>query len=325
MQIVSHFICACTYLKQEKDMLAGLWIPFLLLGVALLTLGLHVAVKRGGRKVEPINPQDLIIFPEENNEKDESDSIIKKRLIPLEGAFNFRDLGGYHIRDGRRTIWGRVYRSDEFSELSDADLETLNALGLRSFIDLRSPRERKGKENRLPAGSTYHQIRIYKREPFREYVWIALFQRHALPQALGDNYINLVETRAETFGSALHLLTNPQNLPLVYHCSAGKDRTGIVAALILSILGVPEETIIADYSLSNLGFEHFYTEFVESGRLDRWAVPYEEFQGLFLVQPSWMRNLLAHLKSKYGSVEDYLICQAGLTHQDLDSIRKNLL
>lgn len=303
----------------------GLWISILLLGIVLLTLGFQIAVKRGGQKVKPINHRDLIIFPEGNNPKDEPDLATKQRLIPLEGAFNFRDVGGYLTREGRRIPWGRIYRSDEFSELSDADLYTLNDLGLRSIIDLRSLRERKGKENRLPVGSTYHQIPIYKREPLREYLWVALFRRHALPQALGDNYINLAETRAKTFGLALRFLINQQNLPLVYHCSAGKDRTGIVAALILSLLGVAEETIIADYSLSNLGFEHYYMEFVESGRLDRWGVPYEEFQGLFLVQPSWMKNLLSHLKSKYGSINDYLICQAGFTQQELNTICKNLL
>lgn len=303
----------------------GLWIPILLLGIVLLTLGFQIAIKHGGQKTKSLNPRDLIIFPEESNQKSDSGSGTKKRLIPLDGAFNFRDIGGYLTREGRRIPWGRIYRSDEFSELSEADLNTLNDLGLRSIIDLRNPRERKGKENRLPEGSIYRQIPIYKREPLREYLWFALFRRHALPQALGDNYINLVETRAKTFGSVLRLLLDRQNLPLVYHCSAGKDRTGIVVALILSLLGVPEETIIADYSLSNLGFEHFYMEFVKSGRLDHWGVPYEEFQGLFLVQPSWMENLFSHLKSKYGSIDDYLIIRAGFTQPELNTIRKNLL
>ncbi len=304
---------------------AGLWIPIIILGVLFLMLSLHLAIMRGGRKVTPVNPQDLIIFPNESDEEEAQTFTPNRRFIFLEGAFNFRDLGGYRTQEGRRISWGRLYRSDEFSELSNADLKLLNNLGLRSIIDLRSPRELQGKENRLPAGSTYRQIHIYEREPLRKYILLALFRRHALPRALGNNYLHLVDTRAQTFGTALRWLTDRQNLPLVYHCSAGKDRTGIVAALVLAILGVSEETIIADYSLSNLGFEHYYTEFVESGRLDRWGVPYEEFQGMFLVQPSWMRDLLAHLNSKYGSVANYLLSQAGLTQEELNSIRENLL
>jgi protein tyrosine/serine phosphatase len=158
-----------------------------------------------------------------------------------------------------------------------------------------------------------------------EYFWIVFFQRHLLAPALGANYIKLAENRAKTFGAAIRLLADPRHIPLVYHCSAGKDRTGIVCALVLSLLGVLDETIIADYSLSNLGYEHYFSEFIESGRLDGWGIPYEEFQPLFVVQPDWMRNLLQHIREKYGSAENYLLHKAGLTRQELDSIRTNLL
>ena len=299
-------------------MVAGKWLLFLLIGFGLLRWGLRLAIKRGGRKVTAIDPRDLIVHSHQS-------TATTNRIVQLEGAYNFRDLGGYQTSGGRVVQQGRFFRSDEFSELSDADLETLKALGLHTIIDLRNPSEIKGKENRPIAGSSYQQIRIYKRDPLMRYMPIALFQRHILPKALGDSYIHLIETRAQAFGAALRVLTAEDNLPMVYHCSAGKDRTGIVVALALSVLGVPTETIIADYSLSNLGFEHYYTEFIASGRLDRWGVPYEDFQPLFIVDPDWMKNLLAHLYSKYGNVETYLIRKAGLTVEDLQSIRKNLL
>jgi len=301
-------------------MTAGIWIVSVIVGLMLITYGFHLALQRGGRKVIPIDPQDLIIYPE-----DGGISATQDRKIALQGAHNFRDLGGYHTQDGRSLRWRQLFRSDDLSELTDADLVTLQALNLRSVIDLRSSRELIDKENRLPAGSTYRRIQIYKREPLLEYFWVAFFQRHLLASALGDNYIKLVENRAQTFGAVIRLLADLKNLPLVYHCSAGKDRTGIVCALTLSLLGVPDETIIADYSLSNLGYEHYYSEFIAGGRLDGWGVPYEEFQPLFVVQPDWMRNLLEHIRKKYGTIENYLIQNAGLNQQELENIRENLL
>jgi protein-tyrosine phosphatase len=301
-------------------MSAGFWIVSVVTGLVLLAYGFHLAVQRGGRKVIPVNPQELIIYPEEN-----SSLAPQERKIVLEGAANFRDFGGYRTQDGRSLRWRQIFRSDELSELTDADLVALQELSLRTIVDLRSPREQEGKENRFPAGSTYRQIQIYKREPLLEYMWVVLFRRHLLAAALGTNYINLAERRAPVFGAAIRLLAEPENLPLVYHCSAGKDRTGIVCALVLSLLGVPDDTIVADYSLSNLGYEHYYAEFIESGQLDRWGVPYEEFQPLFVVQPDWMRNLLRHINEKYGSAENYLLQKAGLTQQELDRIRINLL
>jgi protein-tyrosine phosphatase len=306
--------------NQGFLMSTGFCIVGILAGLVLLGYGVHLAIQRGGRKVVPIDPHALIIYPEDGGV-----SASRERKISLEGAYNFRDLGGYHTQDGRRLRRGQFFRSDDLSELTDADLATLQGLDLRSIIDLRSPRELKGKGDRLPAGSTYKHIRIYKREPLVEYFWAAFFQRHLLAAALGANYIELIETRAQTFGTAIRLLADLKNLPLVYHCSAGKDRTGIVCALVLSLLGVPDETIVADYSLSNLGYEHYYSEFIASGQLEGWGVPYEEFQPLFVVQPDWMRNLLQHIYEKYGSAEKYLLQKAGLNQQVLESIRKNLL
>ena len=296
----------------------GGWLVFILISLSCLAWGLRWAIKRGGRKVKNIDPLELIIDSPQS-------TATADRLVALEGAHNFRDLGGYQTEDGRIVQRGRLFRSDEFSEIGDADLERLKALELRTIIDLRSPSELKDKENRPIEGSTYRQIRIYKREPLLRYLPVALFRRHVLPQALGASYIHLVETRALAFGAALRFLSAEGNLPIVYHCSAGKDRTGIVIALALSVLGVPAETIIADYSLSNLGFEHYYTEFIASGRLARWGIPYEDFQALFVVDPEWMKNLLTYLNNQYGGVETYLTRKAGLTTEELESIRKNLL
>jgi protein-tyrosine phosphatase len=309
-------------------------VSFLMFGL-LLAVVFRAAVKRGGRQVKFIDPQALIIFPEpeasiERNKNRNRffkthNSPKFERFFPLDGAYNFRDLGGYLTQDSHYVRWGQLYRSDEFSELTDQDLENLEHLKLQTIIDLRSPYEIQGKENRLPPNCTYQKIRIYQHEPLFDYLPIALFKRHLLAQALGANYIKLIERRAEAFGAALRILADPANFPVVYHCSAGKDRTGIVCALALSVLGVPDQTIIADYSLSNLGFDHFFTEFAAGGQLDGWGIPYEEFQAVFIVNPDWMRNLLHHLRKEYGGAAGYLVQRAGLQPDELERIRENLL
>jgi protein-tyrosine phosphatase len=308
---------------ETKEILvsAGFWVISIIVGLVVLWWFFRQAVQRGGRNVKPLHPEDLIIYPAGGVHT----PVNEKRFVKLDGAYNFRDLGGYSTQDGRSLPWGMFFRSDELSEISDTDLVTLQNLHLRTIVDLRSPREIKSKGNRLPVGSRYRQIQIYKREPIMDYLWVVLFRRHLLAQALGGNYIRMVETRALAFGEALRFLTQPDNYPIVYHCSAGKDRTGILSALTLSVLGVAEETIIADYTLSNLGFDHYFAEFIAEGRLDRWQIPYEEFQAFFIVHPEWMRNLLTYLDKRYGSVENYLLQKAGLTQEELESIRENLL
>ena len=293
--------------------------------VLVLLLGFRAAVKRGGRKIKLINPQALIIYPDEIEGNGSQNTALEKRFISLEGAYNFRDLGGYRTQDGEHICWGKLFRSDELSELTDTDLDTLTAMDIRTVVDLRSPNEKRDKENRLPPEVSYRHMRIYQKEPMRKYLSIILFQRHKLHRALGASYLIMAEENAKAYGSVLRLFADPDNLPAVYHCAAGKDRTGIVTAYLLSLLGVPNETIIADYSLSNLGFDHYYTEFLASGRIDRWGLPPDEFRALFMVDPAWMKNLLTYINTNYGSMQNYLIQKADLDQTTLDRIRENLL
>lgn len=282
-------------------------------------------VRRGGRKVTIVNPKTLVLFPDSRVEKDNPD--VRARFIPLEGAANFRDIGGYLTDSGQRVRTGRVFRSDELSNLTDMDITILNRLGMRRIFDLRCKEEVRKKADRIPEDAPYLYLHtpVYEKEPRWDYLPAILFRRHKLGKVLSDRYYFMIEKRAEVFASILSFFADLKNLPAVYHCNAGKDRTGIVTALILSLLGVPEEIIIADYSLSNLGFDHYFREFVEDQRHAPLGVADKEFQGLFIVQPEWMRNLLAHLQQSYGSVETYLIEKGKMQPVVIEQIRANLL
>ena len=307
-------------------MQAILWISGLILVASLLFLVVFfMAVKKGGKKVELVNPVDLILFPKKEDE-DVSPGFLE-RFIRLEGAANFRDIGGYLTRTGRQVRTGKIFRSDELSELSDVDLTILDRLGMRRILDLRSREEVKKKADRIPENGPFEYIHIpvYEKEPRWDYLPAILFKRHKLGEVLSARYFDMIEKRAEVFGKIVASFADLKNLPAVYHCNAGKDRTGIVTALVLSILGVPDETIIADYSLSNLGFDHYFGEFVEDSRHAPLGVADEEFQGLFIAQPDWMKNLLAHLNQSYGSVEAYLIKKGKVPPGVLERVRLNLL
>jgi len=161
------------------------------------------------------------------------------RWVILDGANNTRDIGGYRTADGRSVRWKTVYRSGALSSLTDAGCDAFRGLGVRRVIDLR---------NRLAA------------TPLFDGDVLCVFQAAEmtlLPVRDADTdltavYVQTVKDNAESYRQAFKLLGDPANMPLLYHCSAGKDRTGIMTALLLTLLGVDRQTVIDDYLLSNL-------------------------------------------------------------------------
>jgi protein-tyrosine phosphatase len=246
-----------------------------------------------------------------------------ERHLPLQGARNFRDLGGYRAADGRHVRWGRVFRSDQLSYLTGSDLAYLERIGIQAVCDLRGSEERRDSPDRLPALAAYHTLPIYENQPRAPLMNILLFRRHLLGATLERGYIDFLEHGAPSYGQLLRLAV--ENPPIVYHCAAGKDRAGIATALLLALLGVPDETILADYSLSNLAFDHFYDSFVREDRLRRLGVPNEQVQALFVVEIAWLEGLLAYLRETYGTVENYLIQKAGLDEEIIARLRASLL
>jgi len=169
------------------------------------------------------------------------------RLLPLIGAYNFRDLGGYPTVDGRFTRWGRLYRSDTLHELTGDDLELLRGIGLTSVIDLRT----KGEVERSGRG-------VLGSEPIR-YLNVSILpeeggENQAAPatriDAVSGRYLSYLEVGKSAFVESFAVMADPDNYPLVFHCQAGKDRTGVLAALLLSCLGVGRPAIVDDYVLT---------------------------------------------------------------------------
>ena len=180
------------------------------------------------------------------------------RLVPLDGSFNFRDLGGYPAPDGRTTRWGRLYRADALHELTGDDVIRLRELGLRTVVDLRTERELVS-SGRGPLGLEevdFHHLAVVKEGVRADGTSdrAAEGESVAAPAPAGDDlaerYLWYLDVGRVSLVTALMLLGGDQHYPLVFHCAAGKDRTGVLAALVLEILGVERRVIVADYVIT---------------------------------------------------------------------------
>ena len=226
----------------------------------------------------------------------------RRRHAGMQGAPNFRDLGGYATEDGGRVRWGLFFRSDDLSELSDADLERMRELGIRLVCDFRGPDERAAAPDRLPAADPPEIALLEISDPS--------FSGQALRESItsGDAEVDLrallieanrlFATRfAPQYAAMFERITQPANLPALLHCTAGKDRTGFASALVLRTLGVPMQAVVEDFLLTNA-----YT----AQKIERtlWTI---RLVSLFRADPERIRPALgvepAYLEAAFGAID----------------------
>lgn len=173
------------------------------------------------------------------------EAAVGSRHVVCDGAFNVRDLGGYPTADGSRTKLGTVYRADGLHRASADDVQRLGELGWRTVLDLRTLSELEHGEFRCPGTEVVHL-------PVLKETWdIAGVDHDTDPvEYLVDRYLEMLDQGAVAFASAFDILAAPGRRPVVFHCSAGKDRAGVLAALLLAAVGVADKIIAADYALS---------------------------------------------------------------------------
>lgn len=226
--------------------------------------------------------------------------VLAERRLPMTGAYNFRDLGGIQTKEGKYVKWGKLFRSDDLSSLTDEDLAYLESVNLTSVVDFRSEGEVAAAPDRMPSSVVNY------------------YSYSVIPgnlQGVVENFSSIdpssVDTLMMEMNSALvtdsafvgryrdffMLLQNEANIPLVFHCSAGKDRTGLAAALILYALGVDEERIMKDYLLSNEFLEDKYAESIAQ---------HPNLKALFMVKPEFLEAAFNGIKQNYGSVNNFL-------------------
>ncbi|WP_432824874.1 tyrosine-protein phosphatase [Dactylosporangium sp. CA-092794] len=227
--------------------------------------------------------------------------------------FNFRDLGGYPAAGGRTTRWRRLFRSDSLSRIDPADAGSFTALGVRTVIDLRRPREIE-RDGRIHAfdGLRYHHLNPIHAE------WDDATD-HDEPSDerwLANRYLDLAEHGHAAISAAVEVIADADNAPVVVHCVAGKDRTGVVSAVTLAALGVPDPVIAADYALTSAATERT-TAYLRALNPEIAKMP----QRWLLSPADAMLLFLADLRSRHGSVRGYL----GLPDAVLTRLEAHLL
>jgi protein-tyrosine phosphatase len=236
-----------------------------------------------------------------------ADAEPSRRLV-FDGCFNFRDLGGYPTGDGRRTRWRRLFRADGLSRLTENDMAALASLGIVTVIDLRTDNEA-DTQGRFPDGVdgvTYHHLPLTDSVPGEE-------ETPDWDQAafVSDRYLAMLSEGTATISSALRLLADPTRHPAVFHCSVGKDRTGVLSALVLGFLGVPDETIVEDYALSYEAMLQILDHLLE--RYPDASETVERYRPVILsAEPESMAGFVAGVRRIYGSF-DTLADSLGVT------------
>jgi len=263
-------------------------------------------------------------------------TVTATRLLPLEGGRNFRDLGGYETQDGRTVKWGQVFRSGTMHELTDGDYEYLSSVGIKVVCDFRAAQERASEPTAWRAGAVdYVYFPDPATDPGGNFMQV-LFEPNVTPEMVADamakGYPTIAKEQAPAYTEMFDRLAAGE-IPLAFNCSAGKDRAGTGAALLLTALGVPRETVVADYALSET-YVDYMAEF--TGSADEPVstdspyaylakMPPELLSPLMRSDPRYIETTFQTLETEYGSVMNFIETELGVTKAELQSIRSALL
>ena len=229
------------------------------------------------------------------------------RVIPFKNIANFRDLGGYKARGGRTTAWRRLYRSGDPTEMSARDKDILKSeIKLKTVIDLSSPDEvKKSKEIRLleDIGARYFNIPFRPDEPNYYEKELKLYQK-----TLNMGYFYLGRIGHASFSrkllQALEIIAAPQNHPILFHCGAGKDRTGVLAAMILNLLGVSDADVVGDYLFTEAAMVEIRDRVVSNPATRDEVKNLPDFH--WWAKPEYMQTFLDGLEETCGGAAGYL-------------------
>ena len=254
--------------------------------------------------------------------------VVAERRIHFRGTDNTRDLGGYRTRDGRRVRWGQLYRSGDLSDLPRSDYDYFRHVGIQEVIDFRTPEDRDRKPDQLPSIDSLAtpQLPMYGNDQSRKE------NRKLLQRADPDNFNSedillaynqrYIKQHTPELAQAFEELLR-QERPLLYHCSAGKDRTGLMSALLLLVLDVPMETVMRDFMASNYYRQEtirFKTRFAPLiGINRRIALP------LLEVRPNYLQEALQTIIDEYGSLEQYFQEGLDLTKHEQATLQEKYL
>jgi protein-tyrosine phosphatase len=260
---------------------------------------------------------------------DGGDQIITaERRIVLEGAYNFRDLGGYKTTDGYWIKWNRIYRSDTLARLTKHDRTTLKQIGIKLVCDLRAPAEVQKSPDLLPEDGSITYLNFPVISGNLDTVAAMEKIKQGDTDWLSEDYMiegyrNNIDKYPHIWAALFERLVSPDSCPLVFHCTGGKDRAGVCAALILLVLGVPEKTVIYDHGLSNEFLADILPKIYDY--LGSFGVDKEKLVPYLTAPRAAIIAILDHIRTNYGSAVDYLKNKAGISQETIDQLKREML
>ena len=246
------------------------------------------------------------------------------RKLPFTGAHNFRDLGGYKTEDGRTVKWGKIYRSDNLHSLTDEDLKYMKRLNIKSVVDFRSLEERESEPDRLNPDMTQvllpinFQPKELNDDSIKNIIKDLTFGDLDSSNLLRDFNIVIVEEFAEEYKNFFRYIIENNAEPLVFHCTAGKDRAGFASAMILTILGVPREKVIEDYLLTNTYVkDHVDDKMLEIELKTFFRADTDNLRKINLVEERYIQAAFDTIDSKWGGMDRYISEALNLNEDDI--------
>jgi protein-tyrosine phosphatase len=241
------------------------------------------------------------------------DSNSNKRLLQLEGAYNVRDIGGYGAAEGLTVQKGRFLRADGLHRLTEGDQDAIVGMGVRTVIDLRHAHELAQKRNVFNGSERANYYNISLINPATS--------TNMNIRSLGDMYVNMLDECGHLLREVFERMAEAEGDGVLFHCAAGKDRTGVVAALLLDLAGVDHSVIVADYAETEVNLAPIMDEL----RKDRpEQIPAEMYELFLGSAPSNMEMMLDHLHGNFGGAESYF-SRIGLSSEQITGLKRMLL
>lgn len=250
--------------------------------------------------------------------------LIERHLIPMEGGRNFRDLGGYRTMDGRTIKTGKLFRSGVLHHMTAADYRIIESLGIKTVVDFRATEERESEPTRWAAGEVNIMTWDYSMDFGQDTNILAEFANPQLDAAgaealMASMYRGMAEEQKPHYAAMFATLSTSDE-PLLFHCTAGKDRTGIAAALLLTALGVDRETVIQDYVLSEVinslpeyrNEAPALSEDMDSNYAFLATMPAAALDALMGTRRSYIESAFDEMHNQYGSVDAYIRDELGM-------------
>lgn len=268
---------------------------------------------------------------------DSNSDLIERHLIPLEGGRNFRDLGGYQTVDGRTVKSGKLFRSGVLHHMTAADYDRISDFGIKTVVDFRATEERQSEPTQWAAGEVNMMTWDYSMSFGEDGDVLARFADPALDAAgaealMAELYRSMADEQTPHYAGMFSALTRSDE-PLLFHCTAGKDRTGIAAALLLTALGVDRETVIQDYVLSEViaslpeyqNAAPALDEDMDSNYAFLATMSPAALDALMGTRRVYIESAFDEMTRRHGSVENYIRDELGMDAGRLQQLKAHFL